>query len=82
MGSFGSLLFECCVVLLIGFVAHLRCLRYRVTIVQQKGLDFASFDVIAKTVILAAPPFAIRQFSVAKMGLNPALFAVHERRLG
>lgn len=33
-------------------------------------------------VVLAAPPVSLRQFSVAKSGLNPVLFAVHQRRLG
>jgi Flavin containing amine oxidoreductase/Cytochrome b5-like Heme/Steroid binding domain len=38
--------------------------------------------VEAATVVLAAPPVSLRQFSVAREGLNPALFAVHERRNG
>lgn len=49
---------------------------------QEANGEWKVFSVQASTVVLAAPPFSLRQFSVAKQGLNPALFAVHERRLG
>mmetsp|Transcript_7591 Transcript_7591/g.22374 ORF Transcript_7591/g.22374 Transcript_7591/m.22374 type:complete len:677 (+) Transcript_7591:106-2136(+) len=56
--------------------------EYHLTIVRRQGNDYSTFKIHATTVVLAAPPFALRQFSVAKVGLQPVLAAVHERRLG
>jgi hypothetical protein len=33
------------------------------------------------TLVLAAPPLSLRGLTVAKEGLLPVLFAIHERRL-
>jgi hypothetical protein len=55
---------------------------YLLTIIIRGEGKFTTAMMHATTVILATPPVSIRQFSVAKMGLNPVLFAVHQRRLG
>lgn len=56
--------------------------RYTLTMVKRSDGAYTSFTVHADAVVLAVPPFSIRQFSVAREGLNPVLFAVWERRLG
>eukprot|EP00038_Savillea_parva_P006238 m.162470 g.162470 ORF g.162470 m.162470 type:complete len:518 (+) comp12195_c0_seq1:62-1615(+) len=56
--------------------------EYIVKIMQRDGKEYKPFDVRAKTVVLACPPYATRQYAVAKQGLGPVLSAVYERRLG
>ena len=54
---------------------------YTVEIVVRDGNVYSEIVVSADTVVLAAPPVSLRRFSVAKQGLDPVLFAVHQRRL-
>eukprot|EP00039_Didymoeca_costata_P021339 m.344245 g.344245 ORF g.344245 m.344245 type:complete len:550 (-) comp24064_c0_seq1:77-1726(-) len=55
--------------------------QYRIDVMTQKGKEMESKAFTCKYVVLAAPPFSLRKLSVAKH-MQPALFAVHERRLG
>ncbi|CAB9498064.1 amine oxidase [Seminavis robusta] len=54
---------------------------YKVTVMHSHGYDFTEKHYICEQVVLAVPPFQARTFSVAK-DMQPALFAVYERRLG
>lgn len=54
---------------------------YKVTVCHSHGYDYTEKYYICKQVVLAVPPFQARTFSVAK-DMQPALFAVYERRLG
>lgn len=55
--------------------------KYKVELMKRDGNTYTPVEVTATTVVIATPPVSIRQFSVAKLGLNPVLFAVHQRRL-
>lgn len=54
---------------------------YLVTIVHRAGNDYKTVTYKCSQVVLACPPYALRALAVAK-DMQPALFAVHERRLG
>lgn len=54
---------------------------YKVTVSHSHGYDHTEKHYFCKQVVLAVPPFQARTFSVAK-DMQPALFAVYERRLG
>ena len=54
---------------------------YIIELVKRDGNNYTRVVVAADTVVLATPPVSLRQFSVAKLGLNPVLFSVHQRRL-
>jgi hypothetical protein len=55
--------------------------RYVITAVQRNGNDYTTMQFTCAQVVLAVPPYSIRHWTVAK-SLQPALAAVHERRLG
>jgi monoamine oxidase len=54
---------------------------YFVSLVIRDGNNYVHKNVTCDTIVLAAPPVSLRAFSVAKKGLMPLLFAVHQRRL-
>lgn len=54
---------------------------YLVTIVHRNGNDYKTATYKCVQVVLACPPYSLRSLKVAK-DMQPALFAVHERRLG
>jgi monoamine oxidase len=54
---------------------------YLVSVVKRDGNDYTPIEIECSQVILAAPPLSLRGLKVAK-DMLPALFAVHERRLG
>ena len=54
---------------------------YEVTVVKGGANGFETVKYKCSQVVLATPPFSLRGLSVAK-DIHPALFAVHERRLG
>ena len=54
---------------------------YRVTAVKRDGNDYTILEFTCAQVVLATPPYSLRNLKVSK-DMLPALFAVHERRLG
>lgn len=54
---------------------------YTIDIIKREGNDYTTLHMTADTVVLAAPPVSLRKLSVAE-DMQPALFAVHQRRLG
>jgi monoamine oxidase len=54
---------------------------YRISVVKRDGNDYTPLELECSQVVLATPPYSLRGLKVAKEML-PALFAVHERRLG
>jgi Flavin containing amine oxidoreductase/Cytochrome b5-like Heme/Steroid binding domain len=55
--------------------------QYSITAVQRNGRDFTPVTFTCNQVVLAVPPYSIRGWTVAA-SMQPALYAVHERRLG
>jgi len=55
--------------------------KYQCDIVVRKGNDYTPLTFTCDTLVLAAPPVSLRQLTIAREGLNPVLFAVHQRRL-
>lgn len=54
---------------------------YKVSAVQRDGNDYTDLEFTCSQLVLAAPPCALRGLKVAQ-DMQPALAAVHERRLG
>jgi Flavin containing amine oxidoreductase len=54
---------------------------YTIDIMKRDGNSYTHIRMTADTVVLAAPPVSLRKLSVAE-DMQPALFAVHQRRLG
>jgi monoamine oxidase len=54
---------------------------YKVEVLHTHGYEYTKKIIRCKYVVLAIPPFAARALTVAK-DMQPALFAVYERRLG
>lgn len=54
---------------------------YKIEIMKRNGNDYTPLCLTCDTVVLAAPPVSLRRLSVA-VDMQPALFAVHQRRLG
>jgi glycine/D-amino acid oxidase-like deaminating enzyme len=54
---------------------------YTVHVMKRNGNTYTPMRVTCDTVVLAAPPVSLRRLSVA-VDMQPALFAVHQRRLG
>ena len=54
---------------------------YTIDIMKRDGNNYSPMRMTADMVVLAAPPVSLRKFKVAE-DMLPALFAVHERRLG
>ena len=54
---------------------------YTVDVMVRTGDTYAPVRMSCDRVVLAAPPVSLRRFSVAHY-IQPALFAVHQRRLG
>ena len=53
--------------------------KYLVQLIVREGDDYTPKSLTCDTLVLAAPPFALRSFSVAKE-LAPVLFAIQDRR--
>jgi monoamine oxidase len=54
---------------------------YTVDVMKRDGNTYTPMRVTCDTMVLAAPPVSLRRLSVA-IDMQPALFAVHQRRLG
>ncbi|CAB9502823.1 Endoribonuclease L-PSP [Seminavis robusta] len=54
---------------------------YTIDIMKRQGNSYTPLRMTADQVVLAAPPVSLRKLSVAE-DMQPALFAVHQRRLG
>lgn len=54
---------------------------YTIDIMKRDGNSYTALCMTANTVVLAAPPVSLRKLSVSQ-DMQPALFAVHQRRLG
>lgn len=54
---------------------------YTIDIMKRDGNNYTTMRMTADSVVLAAPPVSLRRLSVAQ-DMQPALFAVHQRRLG
>mmetsp|Transcript_34705 Transcript_34705/g.75957 ORF Transcript_34705/g.75957 Transcript_34705/m.75957 type:complete len:543 (-) Transcript_34705:227-1855(-) len=54
---------------------------YEVTVVARDGNDYTTSTYKCSQVVLATPPYSLRRLSVAQ-DMLPALYAIHERRLG
>ena len=55
--------------------------KYRVDIMKRDGNTYTPICMTCDTIVLAAPPVSLRRLSVAA-DMQPALFAVNQRRLG
>ena len=54
---------------------------YKLAVVKRDGNTYTNLDFSCSQVVLATPPYSLRRLKVAE-DMLPALFAVHERRLG
>jgi len=54
---------------------------YHIKAVKRDGNDYTDLEFTCSQVVLATPPYSLRNLKVAE-DMLPALFAVHERRLG
>lgn len=54
---------------------------YKIDVMVRDGNSYSPMCMTCESVVLAAPPVSLRRLAVAK-DMQPALFAVHQRRLG